>query len=119
MAWNPPEWLGKEAKKFYRTYSTMLEEQGALTELDAASFLSMAVAYGVMIEAAKVLAQEGVSAPGSGRDRDSVKKHPAFQIYRDSEATFRAIATSFGLTPMSRGKLALPEPEWNAGGVLD
>ena len=49
------------------------------------SFLSMALSWGTMMASAELLAKEGVYAPGSGSDRESVKKHPAVQIYRDAE----------------------------------
>jgi len=38
-----------------------------------------------------------------------IKKHPAFQILRDSATSFRQFAGDFGMTPSARTRLQLPD----------
>ena len=114
-----PSWLSPEGQSFWNVYAPLLKESGALTPIDIPSFTSLTLAYSQMIKAAKTLEAEGLTAPGTGKERKTVKRHPAAMIWQTNEAAFRAIAAQFGLNPLARGKLKVSEPEPEDDGILD
>jgi len=120
MTFNPPSWLAQEAKELWTSIAPILEADGRLTEQDVPAFIALCVAYSTMISAAKELAEEGVTAIGwGGEAHNSSKKHPAAQVFRDSEKTFTSLCDRFGLNPKARRGMALPQPADDAGGLLD
>jgi len=119
VAQRAPGWFNAESKGFWRRYAPLLEANGSLTELDYPAFTSMAVSYGLMIEAAETMTKEGLTMAGTGHDRDTEKRHPAALIYQTQEGIFRAGCERFGLTPLARGRMKLEPPESDGDGLLD
>ena len=99
--WRPrmPPNMPDHARRLWRQVVPILADSKTLTPLDGAGLESMCLAYHVMKMAAAELAEAGGTHED---DRGIVRKHPAFQVWRDSQATFRSWAGEFGLTPLAR-----------------
>lgn len=105
-----PAGLHAHGQRLWRAVVPVLSAAGTLTPLDQAGLETMCVAYAVAREAAEQLASDG----GTHRDeRGILRKHPAFQVWRDAQATFRAWANEFGLTPAARRNLPAADNEGN------
>ena len=83
---------------------------------DVPLFEQMCLAYSFAAEAAELLAEEITI-----KDRahgNVLRKHPAWQMWRDSVGVLRQIACEYGGTPASRSRLELsiatddPEDPW-------
>lgn len=111
----PPFPLPPEARAMWDRTAPRLERAGRLTEDDLESFGALCMAWGLVVDAASTLHRDGMTAPGTGNDRETVKKHPAFQEWRDSMSTFTSLADRFGLNPKARGAMHSPAPLPEAG----
>jgi phage terminase small subunit len=78
-----------------------------VNDADRATAFQLGLAYQYAVRAGKDLA-EALSVPG---EKGGMKKHPAFQIWRDSQAAFRQWAVEFGLTPAASMRVQRPETE--------
>lgn len=106
-----------------------LSGQVEVGPLDVPAFALLCQAWSNMQAAAAELKSVGVTAigaqwlPGSGDDElatgRTVKKHPAAQVWRDNESTFRALCDRFGLNPKARSSTKPTPVEDDAGGLLD
>jgi len=85
-----------------------LYERGILTMFDAPIFEMMCMSYHFMKEADKWLKKDGVLTVD---ERGLIRKHPAHQVFRDYVNLYMKAAVEFGLTPASRSRLALDEPD--------
>lgn len=117
----PPAPLSPEALRMWERHASALRKSGRLTDDDLESFWLLCDAWGNILAAAGALDKDGMTAPGTGNDRKTVKKHPAFQEWRDSVATYLSLADRFGLNPKSRGAASQPQAETKAdvNSVLD
>ena len=101
-----PSSLTPLAKAFWEAYAPEVARLGMLTVLDRPSFEMLAEAYGV-VQGAKDALRKNKSSNmtltttdrAHGREQ---RKHPAWQIYRDSVTQYLALAREFGFTPSSR-----------------
>jgi P27 family predicted phage terminase small subunit len=94
-----PRGLADDAKRLWRVIVPILAENGQLTPLDTAGLEALCQSYAAMSQAAGELARDGVTQIDH---RGIRRKHPSFQIWRDGQATFRAWAGEYGLTPLAR-----------------
>ena len=99
---NPPLWLGKHGKKFYKRVAPELIRLGLLTELDEMAFELLCATYERARHTQELLIQEGLVAPD---ERKLPRKNPLWQIHRESVAQFFKMAAEFGLEPSGRAKL--------------
>ncbi|QTL03145.1 phage terminase small subunit P27 family [Aquabacter sp. L1I39] len=100
----PPTWLSRDAKGEWRRVAPILiNERRTLTVADLAMLESYCTAVGLVAEASRIIAKEGLiymSATGP-------KKHPAVAIRSDGMTQARQIASELGLTPASRSRPAV------------
>lgn len=136
MARQAPAWLKAQAKagsvaateacQFWTEHASALEKMGRLTALDYPAFTRLAVSYGLMSEASRVLMQDGLTIVATERGKDVEKRHPAALVYQTQEMIVRQGFAEFGLTPSARSKMRpgndadTPDsPEHSGEGILD
>ena len=96
-----PPWLPQRAAELWDALVLRLRAAGRLDEVDGPALLSLVMSYYFTLHSGALLLKEGmvdVDPANAGRKR----KHPAFQMWRDSQAAFSKWATHFELTPGSR-----------------
>jgi P27 family predicted phage terminase small subunit len=101
-----PAWLSAEGKKVWRRTSKQLTEMGLLYACDGDSLAAYCEAVVRHQKACEVINSTGILIKGR---RDGVVKNPAVQVARDAEATIKAFAQEFGLTPSARTRLKTTE----------
>ena len=101
-----PSWLSAEGKKVWRRTSKQLSEMGILYACDGDSLAAYCEAVVRHQMACELIGQTGILIKGR---RDGVVKNPAVQVARDAEATIKAFAQEFGLTPSARTRLKTNE----------
>lgn len=100
---DPPAFLDEEALRMWKKLAPELNRLGLLTIVDLEALSAACLSWSLAVQASEAIKAEGIIVPdGVGR----VHKHPAFQILRDSLATFKSFAAEFGLTPSSRTRLS-------------
>jgi P27 family predicted phage terminase small subunit len=120
VAPKPPSWLPSIAKKEWKRLSPELERLGLLTAVDGLTFGLMLFHFAMAAEDVKELKQIQRELKAEGKKQhpliatDEMKmprKHPLHQIIRDHSAAFKAYMAEFGLSPSSRTRLQVKEPE--------
>ena len=101
-----PRGMGHGAKRFWDDHAVELERLGLLTGVDVPVLRSVAEDYGFMVESAKILHDEGLVVNGGNGE---IKKHPAWQIFRDSRDGLRRGAALFGMEASARARLKVAE----------
>lgn len=104
-----PSWIPKHGKKLWRRLCPQLMEEGIITEWDITSFEAMCMAYHMMREAQELIASEGLTV--KAERGDTIKKHPAFTLYKENANLYRQFAELFGLSPVSRQRLKIKPKE--------
>ncbi len=94
-----PSGLHRYGQAYWRKVVGVLSEAGQLTPADTGGLEGLVYSYATMRVAAEQLATEGATHVD---ERGIIRKHPAFQVWRDAQASYRSWATQFGLTPLSR-----------------
>jgi len=105
-----PSWLPPRAKKAWRYLAPRLIEQGVLRETDFVAFVMMLLHLDLALQAAEVLARQGILVADPDH-LGALRKHPAAQVFRDNSAAFGTWAARFGLTPADRGRVAVVAQE--------
>lgn len=109
----PPDHLTPTAAKFWKKYSPTLSQLGLLTVVDVEAFAALCEAWAFMVVAKKSMRIRGTGdAEVVTTDRAhgaEKRKHPAFTIYKQAEASYLNLAREFGMTPSSR--VGLPSPD--------
>lgn len=103
-----PRHLSPEARKFWRTHAPALERRGVLTGLDEMAFAALCEAWAMVRLCEEILQRDGIILVGL---RGKVSSHPLVREKAKWEKEFIAWAKEFGMTPSSRRRLGLPEPE--------
>lgn len=103
-----PAWLSAEAKREWRRIARELERLGLLTQVDRAALAGYCQNYARALEAERVLSEEGLTFT---TEKGYVMQRPEVAIAQKAWQLVRAFGAEFGLTPSSRGRLSLPEPE--------
>lgn len=103
-----PAWLAAEARREWRRLAPELERLGLLTRIDRAALAAYCQAYARWRQAEEVLQCEGLTfTTGKGY----VGSRPEIGIANKAMAIIKGFCGEFGLTPSSRGRMNLPEPE--------
>lgn len=102
-----PEWMPATGRELWEELSVRLSESGVITVLDESALEALCLSYALMRQAAAEMLKEGFTVTG---DKGTIKKHPAFSIYKSNADTYRRFAEQFGLSPLARQRLDLPEP---------
>ena len=99
--------LNRWGRQFWKDNAASLYRSGLLKETDVASFTMICQAYGLAMESAAMIAEEGLFR----QDENNVtRKHPATQVHRDSVAMFNRLADKFALNPRARQAMKI-EPD--------
>jgi P27 family predicted phage terminase small subunit len=101
-----PRWLSADAKRAWRYLVTRLPA-GVLGDVDLPALALMCTHLAVAMEAAKIVAREGILVDDPDH-AEAKRKNPALQILRDNSLAFRGYAAVFGLTPADRSRLSVP-----------
>jgi P27 family predicted phage terminase small subunit len=103
MEWkDPPDWLGEHGKRFWNAMGPELIDCGLLTELDGPAFEMLCATYDRGRSTQEILEKEGLVTKD---ERGLLRKHPLWQIHRESTNLFFSMCHEFGLQPTGRAKL--------------
>lgn len=101
----PPEWLGVEAAAEWKRVAPELSRLDLLKEGDRAAFTAYCLTWERLVEAQRVIAEEGVL----GHNSQGRVRHPAIAIVEAASKELRSWASEFGLTPSAESKLKTAE----------
>lgn len=103
-----PDFLPERAAKLWETLAYRLDELGQLEDIDESALLGLCVSYHMMLMAAATLMVEGINTTDPAH-KDRVRKHPAWQQWREADANFRQWCQKFQITPAARKGLDMPD----------
>lgn len=102
-----PEWLPDEARAEWERVVPELARIELLKPVDRAALTAYCLAWDRMVEAQRVITDEGVLGENSqGRVR-----HPAVAVVEAASKELRAWAAEFGFTPSAENKLSVREAD--------
>lgn len=78
-----------------------LRAAGILDEVDGPALTNLVLSYHFTVYAAELLVRDGMVEEDKAH-AGRLRKHPAFQMWRDSQAAFGKWASHFEVTPASR-----------------
>ena len=108
----PPAWIGKYGKQFWKRVAPTLIKLGLLTEIDQGAFEVLCETYHQTRYTRDLLEKEGLTVQD---ERKLPRKHPLWQVHREAKRQFLSMASEFGLQPSGRSKLDIkildPEDE--------
>jgi P27 family predicted phage terminase small subunit len=96
--------LGKSALEFWKQVTPVLADAGVLERIDLFMLALAASAWGDVMKAERVLAEDGFFQLGSV---GQVKEHSALKIKREATLTFERLANHLCLSPVARTRLGL------------
>lgn len=101
-----PTWLHPEAKREWRRIIPELEALGLIAKIDRAALAAYCQAYAEWWEMERAIAEHGrVQVTESGY----VAQRPEVAMRNKALDTMRAFLREFGLTPVSRTRVSVPE----------
>lgn len=103
---DPPSYLPREAKRFWRDTVLKLVDVGIADKVDIPALEQLATQYARIRFAQSVIAEEGMFARGSV---GQIKEHPAVKIEREATLLWFRLAQEYALTPVARTRLGLAE----------
>lgn len=103
----PPTVLKGEALAEWKRIVPVLEEKAVLSKADRGILTLYCEAWAISREARKAL-EKGLTTEG-GSDR-GVRRHPMYTIWRESTALAAQLAKELLITPATRLRTSLPEP---------
>jgi P27 family predicted phage terminase small subunit len=103
-----PRHLSPLAKKYWREHGPGLEQRGCLTALDAMAFASLCEAWATIRLCDEIMQRDGLTITGP---RGKVSPHPLVRERARWERLFLLMSKDFGMTPSSRRRLRVPDPE--------
>ncbi len=106
-----PPWLPERAAELWDAPVVRLRRAGILDEVDGPALLNLVISYYFALHAGELLLRDGMVEEDKAH-AGRLRKHPAFQMWRDSQAAFSKWAQLFKVTPAARkGPLAGAEGE--------
>ena len=110
-----PEELNEWGAKLWLQIDSDFSKIGVIKTSDVGSLLALCLEYGTMLEAYDLIAAQGLmvevpiySAKGD-HVRDEWQVNPARKVASDAFKNYKSMCIEFGLTPVSRMKLTMPE----------
>ena len=97
-----PPWMSDAAKAEWKRIMPALSRRGIVSETDLGQLESYCIAFGQAREAEAMLARDGLVIDSP----QGPKRHPAVGVMQTAMGEARRIAAEFGLTPVSRARLA-------------
>lgn len=101
----PPMPLYGAASREWVRIAPALHKLGLLTELDRTTLAAYCESWGRYVDAQQTVREYGTLIEGQ---KGNLVKNPAAQLARDSLADMIRLATEFGMTPSSRGRMVIP-----------
>lgn len=105
-----PKSLGTNGKAHWKQLMGWLEEYGQVEAVDMGLLEGVCMAYDNMLAAGKLLRQENVDAVDP-QNQNRQRKHPMFQVWRDSYTVYIRGLSELGVTRRSRGDIQKPPTE--------
>ncbi len=106
-----PAFLPDPAAELWDTLVVRLREAGILDEVDGPALVNLVMSHYFALHAGTLLLRDGMVEEDEAH-AGRLRKHPAFQMWRDSQAAFSKWADRFRVTPAARkGPLAGAEGE--------
>ncbi|GAJ00432.1 unnamed protein product, partial [marine sediment metagenome] len=102
-----PSFIPGKIENEYIEIKTKLQEENILEEIDEPAFNIMMCHYGLAVEVAQILKEQGPFQ----KDRKTLRKNPALQIFRENSNAFESYARRLGLFPEIRANM-INEIEW-------
>ena len=108
----PPTWLDTVALEEWERLSEELAELELLTNVDISLLAVYCDAYSRYLQATEALEREGMFVEYTNKGgATNVVEHPSVKAQIKYSELMRKIATEFGLTPASRAKIAIRQPD--------
>ena len=106
-----PPWLPDRAAELWDALVLRLRAAGVLDEVDGPALLNLVMSHYFALHSGELLLRDGLLEEDKAH-AGRMRKHPAFQMWRDSQAAFSKWAAQFQITPAARkGPLADAEGE--------
>lgn len=103
----PPDFLGEHGVKCWNINGPLLIELGLLTNADLELFGTFCQAIHIMIMSSQDINANGMTIIGArGKTRN-----PALATFASASATIRSLSSEFGMTPSSRSRIQVPDPD--------
>ena len=96
-----PSWLPDQAADIWDQLVPKLRSAGVLDEVDGPALVNLVMSYYFTLHAGALLLRDGMMDKDP-EHRDRLRKHPAFQMWRDSQAAFSKWADRFKVNPAAR-----------------
>jgi P27 family predicted phage terminase small subunit len=100
----PPDFLPVKAREMWDELAPGLHATGRLEPEHKLAMTNLVLAWYMVLSATMILEEEGLIDVDEAHAQRN-RKHPVWQIWRDSQAACRAWATEFGLTPASQVRI--------------
>lgn len=97
----PPDWLDHEAREEWWRVVPDLDTAGVTSRVEATALGAYCLAVSRLRKAQAEVFRDGLTIMTEG----GLRKHPAISIIERAEATIKAFAAEFGMTPASRSKV--------------
>lgn len=119
----PPAELTPLARDFWVAHAPEVARLGMLTVNDVPTFAALCEAWAAMQQAKKAMApRKGTNIAVTTTDRahgNEKRKHPAWQIFRESASMYQSFARDFGFSPSSRVGLPAAPVDDDEDGLFD
>jgi len=93
-----PDFIPEKIEDKYVEIKTKLQEQNILQKIDEPAFNIMMFHYGLAVTAMQAIKEQGPFQ----KDRSTLRKNPALQIFRENSRAFEGYAKRIGLFPVLR-----------------
>ncbi len=93
-----PDFIPEKIENKYVEIKTKLQEQNILQKIDEPAFNIMMFHYGLAVTAMQTIKKQGPFQ----KDRSTLRKNPALQIFRENSNAFEKYAKRLGLFPELR-----------------
>lgn len=103
-----PQWLSTEAKAEWRRKVKLLEQMGALAEIDGSMLAAFCESWAEYVEACKLIQKSGTIIKTTG---GNLIQNPAVPIRNRAWARAVAIGKEFGFSPSARARLNVQPPQ--------
>ncbi len=90
-----PDFIPEKIEDQYVKIKTKLQEQNILQKIDEPAFNIMMFHYGLAVTAMQAIKEQGPFQ----KDRSTLRKNPALQIFRENSRAFEKYAKRLGLFP--------------------
>lgn len=93
-----PDFMPENIKQKYVEIKSELIKKGILNKIDYPAFDMAMFHYSLAVEAMQTIKKRG----SYQKDRSTLRKNPALQIFRENSNAFQKYATRLGFFPMER-----------------